>query len=203
MAPKILLADDHSMITKGVKLLCQMDMGITEVRDVTSCSDLLKELARDEYTHLVLDIHLSDGSSIAILPRIREEYPELQIAVLTVQADNIYHNVLRQYGVYYFINKSAKAEDTVTVLDKFFRNDVPARVRNGDEGVNPFATIAPRELQILHYWLQGMGTKEMAGVLGVTMSTISTVKAKILEKTNTNNFVELSELAKLYKLQKQ
>jgi len=202
MAPKILLADDHSMITKGVKLLCQQDMGLTEVRDVTSCSDLLKELARDEYTHLVLDINLSDGSSIKVLPQIRAAYPELQIAVLTVQADNIYYNVLKQYGVYYFINKSAKAEDTVKVLDKFFRNDMPARPRH-DGAINPFAAIAPRELQILQYWLKGMGTKEMAGVLGVTMSTISTVKAKILEKTNTNNFVELSELAKLYKLQRQ
>ncbi len=42
----------------------------------------------------------------------------------------------------------------------------------------------------------------MARLLGVTMSTISTVKAKILEKTNTNNFVELNELAKLYKITK-
>jgi DNA-binding NarL/FixJ family response regulator len=203
MSPKILLADDHSMITKGVRLLCELHMGLTEVREVTSCKDLLHELETMGYTHLVLDINLSDGSSIDILPSIKKNYPNLHIAVLTVHGDNIYFNALKQYGIQHFINKSAKAEDTVTILAKFFRNDFPARNKpTAAETPNPFAAIAPRELQILHYWLQGTNTKEMARLLGVTMSTISTVKAKILEKTNTNNFVELNELAKLYKITK-
>jgi DNA-binding NarL/FixJ family response regulator len=176
-------------------------MGLTEVREVTSCKDLLHELENKQYTHLVLDINLSDGSSIDILPAIKKDYPHLHIAVLTVHGDNIYYNALKPFGIQHFINKSAKAEDTVTILGRFFRNDIPARNKpTADDAVNPFATIAPRELQILHYWLQGTNTKEMARLLGVTMSTISTVKAKIFEKTNTNNFVELNELAKLYKI---
>ena len=71
MSPKILLADDHSMITKGVKLICELNMGLTEVREVTSCKDLLRELENKRFTHLVLDINLSDGSSIDILPTIK------------------------------------------------------------------------------------------------------------------------------------
>jgi two-component system, NarL family, invasion response regulator UvrY len=189
------------MITKGVKLLCELHLGLTEVREVTSCRELLHELADKQYTHLVLDIHLSDGSSIDILPVIKKDYPHLHIAVLTVHGDNIYYNALKPFGIQHFINKSAKAEDTVAILGKFFRNDTPARNKpSADDAVSPFAAIAPRELQILHYWLQGINTKEMARLLGVTMSTISTVKAKILEKTNTSNFVELNELAKLYKI---
>jgi len=203
MSPKILLADDHSMITKGVRLLCELQMGFSEIREVTSCKHLLQELEHRSYTHLVLDINLSDGSSIDILPTIKKNYPDLHIAVLTVHGDNIYYNALKQYGIQHFINKSEEAEDTVAILGKFFRNDIPARnkpIATGDQ--NPFANIAPRELQILHYWLQGTNTKEIARLLGVTMSTISTVKAKIFEKTNTSNFVELNELAKLYKIVK-
>jgi len=201
MSPKILLADDHSMITKGVRSLCEFHMGFSEVREVTSCKHLLHELENRKYTHLVLDINLSDGSSIDILPTIKRNYPDLHIAVLTVHGDNIYYNVLKQYGIQHFINKTAEAEDTVAILGKFFRNDMPARNKAVEaDGHNPFSTIAPRELQILHYWLQGTNTKEMARLLGVTMSTISTVKAKIFEKTNTTNFVELNELAKLYKV---
>jgi two-component system, NarL family, invasion response regulator UvrY len=191
------------MITKGVKLLCEQHMGLTQVCEVTSCKDLLHELEAMKYTHLVLDINLSDGSSIDILPSIKKNHPSLHIAVLTVHGDNIYYNALKQYGIQHFINKSAKAEDTVTILSKFFRNDTPARNKpEPEESINPFNSIAPRELQILHYWLQGTNTKEMARLLGVTMSTISTVKAKIYEKTNTTNFVQLNELAKLYKIVK-
>ena len=188
------------MIRKGVKLLCQVEMGIMEIGEATSCKELVSKLAGEVYTHLVLDLGLADGSSIDILPHIRDLYPGLKIAVLTVQADNLYHDLLKRYGVDCFINKTADAEDTVQQLGRFFRNERFGRSRvTSTESKNPFSDIAPRELQILQYWLRGTGTKETARLLGVTMSTISTVKAKILEKTNTGNFVELSELAKLYK----
>ena len=202
MSPTILLADDHSMIRKGVRLLCQVEMGIPEVGEVTSCKELVLQLEERAYTHLVLDLTLSDGNSLDILPEIRNHYPDLKIAVLTVQADNIYQDLLRKYGIDYFINKTANAEDTVQQLGKFLRNErFPGRGRAAAAGGrNPFSDIAPRELQILQYWLRGTGTKETARLMGVTMSTVSTVKAKILDKTNTGNFVELSELAKLYKI---
>lgn len=201
MSPKILLADDHSMIRKGVRLLCQMEMGFTEIGEVNSCKELALALSTGDYTHLVLDLSLSDGSSIDILPAIHKGYPELKIAVLTVQADNLYHDLLRKYGIDYFINKASDADDTVQQLGRFFRNERLGRSKAAAElPANPFSDIAPRELQILQYWLRGTGTKETARLLSVTMSTVSTVKAKILEKTNTGNFVELSELAKLYKI---
>ena len=201
MPPRILLADDHSMIRKGVRLLCQVEMGLTEIGEVTSCKELVSKLSAEDFTHLVLDLSLSDGSSIDILPQIRERYPDLKIAVLTVQADNIYHELLKKYGVDCFINKTANSDDTLLQLGRFFRNERFGRSKEqAAESKSPFSDIAPRELQVLKYWLRGTGTKETARLLGVTMSTVSTVKAKILEKTNTGNFVELSELAKLYKI---
>ena len=200
MSPRILLADDHSMIRKGVRLLCQVEMGLSEIGEATSCKELVSKLSAEDFTHLVLDLSLSDGSSIDILPEIRERHPDLKIAVLTVQADNIYHELLKKYGIDCFINKTANADDTLLQLGRFIRNERFGRSREyAAESKSPFSDIAPRELQVLQYWLRGTGTKETARLLGVTMSTISTVKAKILEKTNTGNFVELSELAKLYK----
>jgi DNA-binding NarL/FixJ family response regulator len=70
MSPKILLADNHSMIRKGVRLLCQLEMGFTDIGEVNSCRELVMKLSTGDYTHLVLDLSLSDGSSIDILPAI-------------------------------------------------------------------------------------------------------------------------------------
>jgi DNA-binding NarL/FixJ family response regulator len=63
---------------------------------------------------------------------------------------------------------------------------------------NPFVSLAPRELEILHYLLKGIGTKEIAETLNLRMSTISTMKTRIFEKTNAGNVKELMELASLY-----
>jgi DNA-binding NarL/FixJ family response regulator len=200
MSPKILLADDHSMISIGVRLLCGIALGLTDFHEVTSRRKLLEELPQKLYTHLLLDLVLSDGNSLDILPNIRELYPELHIAIFTVQPANLYFDKVRQYGVRYFINKRASENETTLILSKFFSNDIiSSRVRESAIA-NPFGKIARREMQILLAWLDGKTTKEIATALGVTMSTISTVKAKILEKTNTTNFAELNELARLYKL---
>jgi hypothetical protein len=63
---------------------------------------------------------------------------------------------------------------------------------------NPFTSLAPRELEILHYVLKGIGTKEISETLNLKMNTISTIKTRIFEKTNTGNIKELMQLATLY-----
>ena len=200
MTPNILLADDHSMIRKGVKLLCESEMGLSEVHEVASCKELLRTLAKKDFTHLVLDLNLSDGSSLDVLPEIRTSYPDLQIAVLTVSSDTIYYDLLKRSGIEYFINKTAQAEDTARLLGRFFRNEKLSRSKPGAGNQNPFSEITTREMQVLQHWLQGRGTKETASLMGITMSTVSTVKATILEKTKTLNFVQLNEMARLYKI---
>jgi two-component system invasion response regulator UvrY len=200
MQPRILLADDHSMIRKGVRSLCEKTLGFENLGEASSCKEVVKELEMGGYTHLVLDINFSDGSSLEILPAIRQSHPDLRIAILSMQPASVYMNAFRQYGVYYFINKESQPEDTSKLLRNFFRNEIPMRNSLANtESKNPFSSLAPRELQILHHWLKGAGTKEIASLMSLTMSTISTVKANILEKTSSANFVELTKKAEVYK----
>jgi DNA-binding CsgD family transcriptional regulator len=63
---------------------------------------------------------------------------------------------------------------------------------------NPFTLLAPRELEILHYVLKGIGTKDIAETLNLKMNTVSTIKNRIYEKTKASNIKELIELATLY-----
>ncbi|MBU3676119.1 MAG: helix-turn-helix transcriptional regulator [Chitinophagaceae bacterium] len=63
---------------------------------------------------------------------------------------------------------------------------------------NPFSHLSPRELEILHYVLKGVGTKQISDMLNIKMNTVSTLKFRIYEKTGTSNIRELIELAILY-----
>jgi len=199
MQPQILLADDHSMIRKGLKLLLQLHLGFTDVSEVVSCNELMKELAKKKYTHLVLDIILSDGSTLEVLPNIRMLYPDLRIMAFSMQPAEVYGKALRQYDIEHYLPKTTPEEDTIRLLRRFLLNEQTTRenpaVRYPN---NPFSALAPRELEILHYVLKGLGTKEIAETLNVKMNTISTVKNRIFEKTLTANLKELIELATLY-----
>lgn len=198
MQPKILIADDHSMIRKGLKLHMQLTLGYTDLHEVATCNDLMKELVKNKYTHLILDIILSDGSTLEVIPNIRRVYPDLHILVFSMQPPEIYGEALKQYGINYYMSKSVGEEEMVQILQKFMHNEEPVRRNNIQHQDNPFKTLAPRELEILHYVLKGVGTKDIADTLNLKMNTISTIKTRIFEKTTAGNIKELMELATLY-----
>jgi two-component system, NarL family, invasion response regulator UvrY len=194
----ILIADDHSMIRKGLKLNIQLSLGYNDIEEVATCNGLMNELVKKKYTHLILDIILSDGSTLEVIPNIRRVYPDLQILVFSMQPASIYGEALKQYGINYYLSKSVGDEEMTSALQKFLQNEKPVRRNNIPHQDNPFTTLAPRELEILHYILKGSGTKEIAETLNLKMNTVSTIKTRIYEKTNAANIKELMELATLY-----
>ena len=195
----ILIADDHSMIRKGLKLYMQMNLGYSNIHEVGNCNELMNELVKKKYTHLVLDIILSDGSTLEVIPNITRVFPDLQILVFSMQPAEIYGEALKQYGIHYYLSKSSGEDEIISVLQKFLQNELTASRPVGIQNVdNPFTLLAPRELEILHYVLKGIGTKNIAETLNLKMNTVSTIKNRIYEKTKASNIKELIELATLY-----
>jgi DNA-binding NarL/FixJ family response regulator len=199
MDKKILLADDHSLIRKGLRLLFE-SMGYKEVGEVGSCNDLMKELAQKKYSHLVLDINLSDGSILEVIPNIYRLYGDLRITILSMQPE-IYGKVLKKYGICQYISKNAPEEETIRMLRQFLHNNQqePENCKTATSE-SPFSGFTQRELEILHYMLKGRRTNEIAQALNLKGNTISTVKNRIYEKTMAANLIELKVLAGLYKL---
>jgi two-component system, NarL family, invasion response regulator UvrY len=201
MQPSILIADDHSMIRKGLKLYIQLNVGFTDIQEAGSCAELMKALVKKHYTHLILDIILSDGSTLEVIPNIRRVYPDLRIMIFSMQPAEVYGEALRHYGIHHYLSKSVGEEEIVQFLQRFLHNDMTERSSKGLQYQdNPFTALAPRELEILHYVLKGIGTKEIADTLNLKMNTISTLKNRIYEKTNAGNIKELIELATLYNM---
>ena len=199
MQPTILLADDHSIIRKGLKLYIQLNLGYTDIQEVGACNALMRELVKNKYTHLILDLILSDGSTLEVNPNIRRVYPDLKILIFSMQPAEVYGEALKQYGIRHYLSKGENEEEIIKTLKNFLQNELPEK-RPTLQTVkdNPFSALAPRELEILHYVLRGIGTKEIADTLNLRMNTVSTIKNRIYEKTNAANIKELMELATLY-----
>lgn len=199
MPRRIILLDDHNMIRKGMKLFLQLNLGCENITETGSCSELLITLKNNIYTHLILDIILTDGNALEIIPTIRNLYPTLKILVFSMQPPEVYGEALKQYGIRHYVSKTASEEDILSALQDFMENK-PRSVREPDASgnQNPFSLLSPRELEILHYVLKGVGTKQISDMLNIKMNTVSTLKFRIYEKTGTSNIRELIELAILY-----
>jgi len=187
------------MIRTGLKILLQVNLGYKEIHEVSTCNALMKELIKKKYTHLILDIILSDGNTLEVIPNIRRVYPELNIMIFSMQSAEVYGEAVKQYGINYYLPKSTGEEEMFQLLQRFLQNEAPLK-RNPvlQNPENPFSSLSPRELEILHYLLKGLGTKEIGEMLNLKMNTVSTMKNRIFEKTNASNIKELIELATLY-----
>lgn len=198
MQPRILIADDHSMIRKGMKLYLQMNLGYSDIVEASTCNELMRALTKNSYTHLILDIILSDGSTLEVIPNIVRLYPRLKVLIFSMQPSEVYGEALKQYGIKYYLSKSVGEEEILQVLRRFMNDEQPLSKHQVPNKENPFTSLAPRELEILHYLLKGMGTKEIADTINLKMNSVSTMKTRIFEKTNAGNIRELLELATLY-----
>ncbi len=195
--PNIVLADDHSMIRKGLKLHLKLNMNIVNIEEVSCCNELMKILQRKKFTHLILDIILSDGSSLEIIPNLKKLYPSLNIMIFSMQPAEVYGEALKQYGIEYYLSKTSGEDEIYLMLQQFVANEKLSNIKP-HQNSNPFRALAPRELETLHYLLKGIGTKEIADTLNLKMNTISTIKNRIYEKTSAGNIKDLLELAALY-----
>lgn len=197
---ELLICDDHFMVRKGLVAICQTQFGLMQIDEASSCNELMSSLKRKQYTHVILDLVLSDGVTMEILPNIRGLYPGLRILVFSMQPSGLFRAGLARYGVTQYISKGAPERETLRQLQDFLY-DSPSRVSPTSKPLEKtgFDRLTPRETEVLHYLLMGLGSAEIGNILNMKQNTISTFKRRILEKSNTKNVFELKELVAMHK----
>jgi len=196
----IIVADDHCMITAGLKVILENRAAVRDFTQVSNCNELMKQLGREAYSHLILDLLFPDGNSLEILPNIHTLYRSLHIMVFSMQPIAIIAPVLQPFGVRYVVSKAASEEEIIRNLIDFVNNREPVVSRTRQYTPSPFAKLANRELQVLSYILKGFSTAEIGRELNLAMNTISTMKSRIFEKTATERVSELIQLAQLHNI---
>jgi two-component system, NarL family, invasion response regulator UvrY len=198
--PKILIADDHGIIRRGISLLIKMEIGDFSIGEADSCSKVMSELNKAHYTHLILDIIFPDGNALEILPNIKSLYPYLRILVFSMQPPEIHGEVFKQQNISYYLSKTADNNTVMEVMTNFLNNKIVEESNQVQSVINPFKSLSSREFQILHYLLNGLGTKQISDTLNLKMNSVSTLKKRIYQKTSCANFKELIDLCTLYKI---
>jgi two-component system invasion response regulator UvrY len=182
MDTKVLLADDHAMLRSSVKTICASN-GIHNLDEVGSCRNLLSQLHKEKYTHLVLDLLLSDGDAMEILDMIRTEYPGLEILVFSSQSPVLYRGFLRKKYGCYFISKSEPEMDSIRSLIAFLKGKMSVNSTPADTQGNPFALLSSQEGEITHYLLMGWSTHSIAEKCEITEDHVRSAIRHILHKT--------------------
>src|ERR1700734_1727778 len=100
MNKNILIADDHPVIRKALGYLLRHSFDNIEIAEASSCHEIMRELSRSAYSHLILDIVFTDGTVLEILHNIVRLYPGSKIMIFSMQPAGVYQRALQQYGIY-------------------------------------------------------------------------------------------------------
>jgi DNA-binding NarL/FixJ family response regulator len=201
MNKRILIADDHPMVRKGLRALVSCHFSNGQITEARSCNEIMRRLTKEAYSHLILDMVLTDGTILEILPNIVSLYPRSRLMIFSVQPPATYQQALQRYGIKYCLSKTVSEEHLIQLLGNFLQDECPLSAELDDRHKNnPFRLLTARELEILHYILKGLGSGEIGNILNIRYNTVSTAKNHIHAKSGTHNIRELFDLAARYEV---
>ncbi len=205
-----LLADDHSIVRMGLRLLIEEAYPGALITEAENGSAVMEMGKHTKYDLIILDFQMPDTEIFNVISYLLARDSEAKILVFTMASGKLYAPKLFAAGVKGFLSKEAENCDVLHAIknilegklyhcDGFVAAGVSGQIN--DDNTSPFSLLSTKEMDILHYLIQGKHTKEISTLSHLQMSTISTHKVRIFRKLNVSNMVELFALAREHQLQ--
>ena len=204
---RFLIADDHFIVRTGLGLLIREEFMQAEIDECRDGDGVWKKIQSSVYDLVILDITMPSTDSFSLLKNIFVLRPDQKILILTMSSEDVFAKKYLQLGVKGFINKETDSSEIRRAIVSILNNkrylsptmkDSLTREALEGRAQNPFETLSPRELEIMNHLIEGKNITEIAGVLSVHISTISTHKAKIMQKLGVSNVIELSKMVQMF-----
>ncbi|MFF2732180.1 response regulator [Streptomyces sp. NPDC058008] len=204
---RILLADDHALVRRGVRLILDGEPDLQVVAEAGDGAEAI-EMAREERPDLaVLDIAMPRLTGLQAARELSRVMPELRILMLTMYDNEQYFFEALKAGASGFVLKSVADRDLVEACHAAMRDEpflypgaVTALIRNyldrvRDGGDVPDRAITEREEEILKLVAEGHSSKEIAGMLVISVKTVERHRANLLQKLGLRDRLELTRYA--------
>ena len=203
---RVLICDDHLIVRQGIKQVLLDAGGITVVGEAGNGPDALRLVRETSDLHVVLmDIAMPLRDGLDVLRQLRSEFPKLPVLMLSTYPDKQYALRSLKLGAAGYLNKSADSEQLCAAIRKvagggLFITPAVGELMAASMGAGRLeAAEAPlherlshREYQVFRLLAAGQSVGEIAGQLALSSNTVSTYRARILEKTGARNDVELA-----------
>ena len=199
---RVMIVDDHRIVREGLRQVLADYEGVEVVAEAAHGAEALQALRSGQAVNVVLlYIALPGRDGLEVLKQIQSEFAGLPVLMLSTYPDNQFAVRCIRAGAAGYLNKSADPDDIVAGLRKaasggrYLTPSVADLLANAVSEVSPQApheSLSQRENQVFRLLAQGQSVGQIAALLNLSSNTVSTYRARILEKTGTRNDVELA-----------
>jgi DNA-binding NarL/FixJ family response regulator len=206
---RVLIADDHTIVREGLKQLLLAASGFEVAGEARDGREVLERVRNAEFDVLLLDMSMPGKSGMELIRLVKNERPKLRILVLSMHAENQYAVRAVKAGASGYLTKDSAARDLVSAIRKVASGGafISAEVAEAlalsamprAEGP-PHASLSDREYQVFRLLAAGKSVSDIASELNLSSKTISTHKARLMEKMALGNQAELVRYAIRHRL---
>lgn len=206
---RIMLVDDHPIVRRGVRDILAEAFPQAHIQEVGSGGEAIGLAQCQPWDIVILDLTLPDGSGLDVLKRIRESQSRLPVLVLSMHAADQFARRAIAAGASGYLTKDTADLELVTAASrllrggKYFGPEVLERVAMGihpDRDARPHERLSDREYQVLRMIGAGRTVSEIATTLSLSVKTVSTYRARVLDKMDMRTNAELTHYVVEHKL---
>jgi DNA-binding NarL/FixJ family response regulator len=205
----VVIADDHQILREGLKQLLQAAGDLDVVGEAGDGFEVLDRVRREEFDVLLLDMSMPGKSGVELIKQVKAEKPKLRILVLSMHEEHQYAVRAIRAGASGYLTKESAASQLVAAIRKvggggaYITPEVAERLAQDamPHAQGPLhASLSDREFEVFHMLVDGMSVNEIAARLHLSAKTISTHKARLMEKLGVDSTADLVHYAVRHKL---
>jgi two-component system response regulator NreC len=193
---RIVLADDHQVVRSGLRMLLDGESGFEVVAEASDVDGARRYVRGHHPNVLVLDLNMPGGSSLQAIPTIRQESPETQIVVLTMQQEPAFAREALGAGAVGYVLKEAADDELVEAVrraavgERYLNPALGARIAS-EPPPGPPDDLSPREVDVLRLIALGHTNAEIGEQLYLSVRTVETHRSHIQQKLRLSTRAEL------------
>jgi len=201
---RILIADDHPTIRKGVKLTLQTEFADIEFGEASNANEVFKEIQQKKWDVLIMDMDMPGRNGLDALKQLKDEKADVRTLIFSMHPEGQIAVRALKAGAYGYLAKDApdgelgKAVRSLMNGKKYITpavaEQMAAQLENPSNKA-PHELLSDREYQTLLLFASGKTVSQVADELSLSVPTISTYRARILDKMGMKNNAELTSYA--------
>jgi two-component system invasion response regulator UvrY len=201
---RVLIADDHAILRRGLIEILTGEVKHIICAEAENAQQTLAQAQSDHWDLVILDVSMPGRSGMDVLADLKRIWPKLPVLVLSMHSEDQYGKRVLKAGASGYMNKDSAPEELMKAVRKVLAGgryvspalaEVLARdlVRGSDQPLHE--TLSDRQLEVLRMMAGGKTLSQIAEMLHLGVTTVSTYRVRILEKMNMKTNAELMSYA--------